>query len=313
MNRFKFSDVVRLLIGDRPERFPYERAINLFQFQVWMLYPEQQFVELAGLTAATKILDRIQDYIFAEQEDAKERTLWHIPLINLNDRPPLTLDRISALRGNLAFGAVYDSFVANLGGLPALLYALPPPKLDAEIRKRIESCPVVSDLIDYRLRYAHTIGADGEASTLRHAKFFVWWPTRQMTAGRGVRLPEKSPSTKTMDKWWKEWRHTSAFLFLNHRCGFCQFPAAADDDLFVDNLLKSANDVGELRRFFGSYAFLEETITPGKKAPLEKIIPATIPRVALEVMPFTPEELGTIAAYKTNNFLLETYKLGDDD
>jgi hypothetical protein len=52
----ELSNLIELLIGDRPERFPYNREISLFKFQVWTLFPEQEFVQQAALTAATMIL-----------------------------------------------------------------------------------------------------------------------------------------------------------------------------------------------------------------------------------------------------------------
>jgi hypothetical protein len=310
----QLRDVIRLLIGDRPEQFPYERAISLFKFQVWILLPDQEFVHLAALTAATKILERIQDDVFVEQQDPIERSKspWLIPLIDLNDRPPLTADRICDLRNRPAFHAIFNSYVANLGGLDALLHALPPPQLDATIRKRIENCSVVTDLVDYRLRYARTIGANGNASTDRHAKFFTWWPTRKMPGGRGVRPLGKSASPKTMDKWSDIWDRTQIFLYLNVKCDFQQFPGAVDNESFVDHLRKSANDIDGLRRFFGAYAFVSETLAEDGKR-VTSLVPESLPRVAVEAPPFTEQELATIAAYDANNFYLEGYQKEDDD
>ncbi len=311
----ELQDMVQLLTDQRPEQFPYERAIRLFQFQVWMLYPDQKFTALAGLTAATKVLDYIADKGFGEEQELKQRSTysWRAPFINLSDRPAQTLDIVSSHRKIRGYEAVYDTFIADLGGLPALLNALPPSGLDKEIRNRIESCSVVSDLMHYRLRYALTMGPSGKASTHRHAKFFVWWPTRQMTGRRGVRIPEKAPSPKTMDKWWKEWERTAVFLFLNDRCDFKLFPAAADDELFVEKLLTAANDIDKLKRFFGAYAFVREAIFPGQVSQLQMTVPESIGRIPLQVEPFTPDELEIIAAYKENGFLLGNYQPGDDD
>jgi hypothetical protein len=206
------KDAVCLLTGERRETFQYERAIKLFQFQVWILFPRQSFFELAGLTAATKILEHILDEDFVEKEQFRQSDAppWVSRGVFLNERPTESLNLVRARIPK--FKMVYDAFLAERGGLNALLNALPPSELDAELRKRIANCTIVTALIDYRLRYALTIGAGGDAATLNHAKYFEWWPTRNESGGRGKKLPGKS-SSKTVNKWWKEWRHT----FLNER------------------------------------------------------------------------------------------------
>jgi hypothetical protein len=133
-----------------------------------------------------------------------------------------------------------------------------------------------------------------------------------MKGRQGVRPLGKSASIKTMNHWSKVWSQTAVFLFLIDRYGFEQFPTAAEDDFFANNLLRSANDVDKLRRFFGAYAFVQEAISPGQKAALKEIVPESIPRIPIEVVPFTPAELGTIAKYKEDSILLGNYQAGDD-
>ena len=114
MYRHERKRVTELLVGDRPERFPYERAIQLFQFQVWMLFPnEASYVKTAGLTAAAKILEHIAENIFVgevDEKDRKEKLPWELGIINLNDQPPQRMDRILKLREDFAYRAVHDAF-----------------------------------------------------------------------------------------------------------------------------------------------------------------------------------------------------------
>jgi hypothetical protein len=312
MTNPQIQDIIRLLIGGRAENFPNERAIRLYQFQIWTLFPNNRHFRLAGLTAATKLLERIQDDIFVEQEDyvQRESTPWEASWVNLNDRPSLTINRICALGKNSTFHAIFNTFIADLGGPHALLNALPPSKLDENVQKRIEKCSVVTNLIDYRFRYVRNIRSDDNASDNRHAKFFMWWPTRKIAGGRGVRSPGKAPSTKTTDKWLHEWELTATFLYLNDHCGFRQFPAPADDELFTDHLLESANDCSELKRFFGAYAFVQECLNPEGK--LDRVL-ESIPRVAIDTAPFTQRELATLNAYEDNHFYLDNYLPEDND
>jgi hypothetical protein len=45
------EDTIELLIrnpASRPEAFPYERTVRIYQFQAWIYFPELSMVELAG-------------------------------------------------------------------------------------------------------------------------------------------------------------------------------------------------------------------------------------------------------------------------
>ena len=311
MHEIQLKDVVRLLIGERDERFPYERAICLFKFQLWVLFPDHEFTHLASLTAATKILDRIQDHEFVEQEEPVERSqspwLRAPVMINLNDRPSLTVDRICDFRNNEAFFGIFNTFIAASGGLDALLHALPPSQLDKAIRKRSENCAVVTSLVDYRLRYAQHAGTSGGASTVRHAKFFNWYPTRKIRGGRGVTAAGKSVTPKTMDKWLAIWADSQCFLYVRNKLGLKQFPPEVDDGMFTEHLIKSANDTEGLKQFFGAAAFVQERLNS-----CAHLVPTSLPRIEVTVDPFNDDERVVIEAYEDNNFLLEEYVREDD-
>jgi hypothetical protein len=294
--RFDLSNVVRLLTGERDEYFEYERAIRLFQFQLWMLSLGNSWSKLAVLTAATKLLDRILDDDFVDEESARQQRTSNSG-ISLTDRP---IERLDSSRARIpAFEKLFEATVNKLGGMPALLDALPPAQLDTLIWNQIQSYEIVSDLLSYRVRYVLTMSSD-VASTVKHAKHFVWYPTRETRPGQGRSLPGVPPSFKTMEKKWKDCENTGVFLFLNSRCGFKLYPTSVDDDFFAENLLRSAETVDELRRFFGAYAYLREALEPEKRAMIELTVPRSVPRVAISVDPFTSEELNRIQAYDPN-------------
>ena len=130
--------------------------------------------------------------------------------------------------------------------------------------------PIISDLIDYRLRYIQhgsgnqKVTADPNGANHNHALFFCWWPTRQVKSGRGKTSPNKSVSIKTMRKWWKKFERSALFIYLIQKHGFHQLPMDTDDDSFVDDLLRESNDTSELLRFLGAYAYLVETFMKAK-------------------------------------------------
>jgi hypothetical protein len=59
----------------------------------------------------------------------------------------------------------------------------------------------------------------------------------------------------------KEFIGSEIFIYLNEMQEFSQFPWFGKGDVvFVEQLLKESQDIDELRRFFGAYAYIAETI-----------------------------------------------------
>jgi hypothetical protein len=96
---------------------------------------------------------------------------------------------------------------------------------------------------------------------------------------------------------------SAIFGYLIKKHEFKQLPADADDDLFADKLLRSANDTTELLRFFGTYAFVADAF---KKANCDLIyvkIPKAVPRIPVSTTAFTETELRTISQYEPTMLL----------
>jgi len=267
---FDVEDVVTLLAHKREEAFEGERAIRLFQFRAWILRPgtnEANAPKWAALITAVKFLDRAEEDYFFDEEDARLRAEHgRGTLVNLNDKPPQTTRRIQTLKkDNNAYREIYDRLIARRGGLLALLDAPSPAVFDRAIRMQLDRMPIISDLIDYRLRYIqHVSGnqkltADPNGANHNHALFFCWWPTHEVRGRRGRTSPNKSVSIKTMSKWWKKFEGSAVFIYLIQKHGFQQLPMDTDDDSFIDDLLREAKDTGEMLRFLGAYAYLVDT------------------------------------------------------
>ena len=267
---FNVEDIASLLAHKREEAFEGERAVRLFQFRVWVLFPgtnEAKAAKWAALITAVKLLEGAEEDYFVGEEDARQRAEHDRgTFVYLNDKPPQTTRRIQTLKKeNNVYREIYDRLIARRGGLLALLDSPSPADFDYAMQKRIEHLPIISDLIDYRLRYIQhgsgnrRVPADPKGANHNHALFFCWWPTHEVKSGRGKTSPNKSVSIKTMSKWWKIFERSALFIYLIQKHGFHQLPIDTDDDYFVDNLLRESNDTGEILRFLGAYAYLVET------------------------------------------------------
>jgi hypothetical protein len=301
---------VELLVGERNERFEFERAIRLLEFQTWIYWPgmDTNMPNIAGLMAAALILENIEDDIYADEAELAQRTADPDtpPSITLNDKPTATLGRINMLRHNETYRGLHDYIFAARGSLENLLYCPTPENFDAMVAERREKAGLVADLIDYQLRWALYGRADSRCGTMRHAIFFRWWPTYDIPGRRGITVKGKSPSTKTLTLWAKEFELTAIFIYLNEWCGLPQIPEFGNcSGDFLRPLRAAAQNVAELRRFFGAYAYVAEAIEAAGGGSPAVIVPSNVPRVEIERAPFTETELQVIADYSQNAVLMD--------
>ena len=122
---FDVEDVVALLAHKREEAFEGERALRLFQFRIWILFPgtnEANAAKWAALITAAKFLDRAEEDYFFDEEDARQRRADDRAFVDLTHKPPQTLTRIELLKkDNNAYREIYDRLIGRRGGLLALL------------------------------------------------------------------------------------------------------------------------------------------------------------------------------------------------
>ena len=294
------NNKVKLLIGDRQERFELERAICLIEFQTWVYWPRTQMFASAGTMAAVFILEGIEEDIYFDEASIAN---GHGSLINLTNKPAPTSRKLRLLLTDKKYQQIYDFIMAERGGLTKLLYCPSPAEFDAEFTARREKAVNVTDLIEYRLRYAQHIGNSG--GNINQAVFFKWWPTHDIPGRRGVTPDNKSPSPKTLFRWWSEFEKSAIFIYLSERHQFSQFPEFGDVDLHnMDPLLREAADFESLRRFFGAYAYIAETIYDGKREKPAVNVPPTVPRVEILTSPFTLTERAIINDYSGKYHLM---------
>jgi hypothetical protein len=192
---------------------------------------------------------------------------------------------------------VHDQIFARRSGLERLLYCPTPHEFDGALDERIEKSNIVSDLVDYQLRHAQHGGQAGQGN-ISHAVFFNVWPTYNIPGKRGVINKDKYKLSKTILRWAREFHDSAIFIYLNNRQQYSQVPDIGDISCGrFTHLFKAANDVDELRRFFGAYAYISETIqAAGGERPCVAV-PTTVPRVKITTDPFSHTELRTIADY----------------
>jgi hypothetical protein len=285
-------DVLSVLFGDKGEKFEYERAMRLFQFQTWIFAPTMESIRYAGLIAATKIARTIE-------------LTEYLPMYDSEDYlPKMTLERLFELRQKRpSYWSMYNNIIAAGGGLPALLEAPTPALFDSVMTQQRTKAKIVADLVDYRFRYA-LYGQDGASgANINHAIFFNWWPTHDIPGKRGITVKNKSVSAKTMRNSWDRWKRSAIFIYLHVKHGFSQSlpDANVEPTKFVDVISDAAKNVDELRQLFGAYAYIAEAINRATGERPYITVPKEFPRITISVAPFSDIEQQTMAQYAENN------------
>jgi hypothetical protein len=304
---FAVENIVSLLTLQRKEAFESERAIRIFQFQTWILFPDDaDFTECAGLIAAAKVLDRLDEDIFVADEDARIRGEDPRTMVDLSNRPPQKIMRLQRLqREQPSFRKIYDQFIGASGGLLGLVNSPTTEQFDRLVANQIARMNIISDLIDYRLRYVehqlHHRQQNAAKANHNHAMFFCWWPTHAIEGERGKTPDGKSVTPRTIREWWKKMEMSAIFIYLINKHGFNQLPPQSSGNGFVDRLQRASKARAELLRFFGAYAYIVDTFSRARTTDLLYVkIADSIPRVAVSTAPFTKGELATIDAYDDN-------------
>ena len=306
---FDMEDAISILTFQRKEKFEGERTIRLFQFRTWILFPDigqESYAKWAETIAAVKYLERIEENYFADDESARLREIDENPSVDLTHKPHQTNKMIETFRARDAtYKQLYDQFVGRRGGTLEILYTPAPSDFDRAIKDRIERMDIVANLVEYWLRYIQHAGSvpkvagSSDPLNLSHATFFYWWPTHAIRGTRGKTPTNKSVSPKTMATWWNKMEHSAIFVYLIRKHNFDkQLPTDTADDFFIDDLIRSSEEKSELIRFFGTYAYVTETL---KKSGCDLVylrIPEAVPRIPVSTDPFTPQELKTISQYE---------------
>jgi hypothetical protein len=287
------EDAIELFLGNREEKFQYERAIRLFQFQAWVFMPCFETIRWAGLTAATKIARSIEMNEYLPYDDDEPK---------FDHYPAITMERILELqKKSPAYSRIYNKFIAPCGGLTALLEAPPPRSFDSLIANNEENPKIVADLVDYRLRYVLSEQDIAGGATIDQALFFKWWPTHDIPGKRGVTVKGKSPSAKTMLSYWNRWKESAIFIYLHDRHGFKLLPPktdVADEGAFVDRISSAAKQVIEMKRLLGRYAYIADVMQRCIGEEQYIAVPKELPRTPVSVAPFSDVERDTIAHYE---------------
>lgn len=261
---------INLLAFEREEQFWHERAITLYEFQTWTLFPEPRQSEpfsAAQLLAAT-ILRQVE---FERLKGKKP------PFVGTRDMKRLLQDP--------EYLDVFENVLGPYGG-PTALFETPSPRefeKNCRIRRNRAQCvyPLIHYLVSMRLHHP----AEQNLCNISHAVFFDWWVTRNRSA---TLVPH------TLFSWWGKLKRSAAFLFVDKLFDFQMSPACPNSAL-LDKVIRAADERERMRRFFGLAATAFELLGRENDNENPVVIPAMLPRLPISINPIPSDQIERLA------------------
>jgi hypothetical protein len=209
----------------------YLRAIRLFEFQIWLFYPEEMgVVRDARLLAALKLLEHIEKRIL--QANNKKELSWH-DLSNDSD-----------------YVEVFEQVFLRSGGWGAIRNIWSTKEFEEQVQITVGRSRVIAKILDFSYRFTMLKANDRRRAGVTMARSIV----------------RKSPSYKyrrrlgTLKQRWSAYKTTAAFLYLLFIQKFHVMPPSISSSQFSKILLKQAADVEHLAEFFQAYRHVCEVL-----------------------------------------------------
>jgi hypothetical protein len=270
------NEAIHLLVSDSPQRelrFEFEREIRLYQFQTWIYSPTGKMFwpKISGRLAATKFLERMEHEFLAARGAQRTTARRHRQLMN-DER----------------YASLYNSVIARYGGWGRLFKTPSAKEFDRRLAEQYDASKVVADLIAYRVRYLEHDGRDRNGASVNRSIFFTW----QSKKG------ERGLSPRTIWPIWKEFKHSSIFIYLIEKQDFEFGPTRIQGATLLNELCEEAANLQMLRRFFGMYAHIAERFQHARIPIKTLIVPPMVDRIPPLTEPFSVSEQGILERYK---------------
>jgi hypothetical protein len=236
------EEIVEPLLRDGGEPMSrYTRAVQLFEFQISLFYPKSFQNLVAGKADSKLTRARLRAGI---------RFLQKVE----NDLNRQNVFSIQDFAANKDYQRIFDDlFVAN-GGWSKILHSMQVGEFDEDIKQRRKSARVAVNIIDFSYRFSKNLptlkyGRRRNPGGLEAAKYVIEKTTKPFR-GRS-----------TIKAYWRDYRATAIFLYLMFNQQFDLKPPRLNSNAFADKLLRQAENVDELRRYFRAYQTVQSALS----------------------------------------------------
>lgn len=265
-------DTARILTQRDAGASIYIRAIRLFEFQTWLLYPRstrsnKSIQKDARVLAAIKLLEHLEHKIRAA---TGEQFL-----------------SLKTLAANPDYAEIFDTVITKSGGWRQIRHTWSASEFDEQIKIQLAETKTVAKFIDFSYRFGRLKDDDKRSGGITMARFVM-----NTAPSYGVKLGRSSLKSR-----WNEYSLSAGFLYLLHIQKFELKPPRITKDEFADKLLEQAADREHLIELFQSHQYLAKILKPrGYSLPAISLNVGTL-RYDLSFDPFPADVEDAIKRY----------------
>ena len=265
---------MEILSGKRPERYKYERAIALYQFQAWVFAPDKPLWKRGGTLLAAKIIEREVKKKLDGLSKPRKRALMLKTVIK---RSP--------------FKEIYRDFLARRGGWSCLIRSITPSEVDRHYCKQTNDISSLHSMVDYRFRYIEHDGRKKNGADLEHGKAFLY-SEPQKEAER------KYPRLRKMTEICKTYKSTFPFIYIyvNNKQNA---PLTLGGSRSVSRILKAAKDPAALLLMLRKARYVHDKLLPTTSSATNLRFPDIIQSTVEPTLPIEPSVVSRMEFFKT--------------
>ncbi|HEY2245224.1 MAG: hypothetical protein WAV38_17100 [Xanthobacteraceae bacterium] len=234
--------IVELLIKDSEPTSRFLRALRLFEFQVSVFYRKSFDLLVASesnVTAPTAKLKKAQIL-------AAIKILEKIEA-DLKQKQNLSVISIRELAADENYQSIFDDVIVTNGGWSRIIQSISARAFDKNIAARCSEAETAVNIVDFSYRFSKHPASTRNTRRknpggVDSAKYVVRKAYKPIAGGESV-----------VKKRWRKYSSPAIFLYLMLTQKFDLQPPQINSTEFVDKLLKQADNIDELRRYFCAY------------------------------------------------------------
>ena len=235
------NHVVEFLTKNCKSTCRFHRAIRLFEFQVSLFYPKAfeglvaskidvpaptKILKTARIFAAIKILEKI------EADMKKEKNSSRIS--------------IQELAANENYRNIFDGVIGINGGWRRIRHSMSARRFDKNIVARCRDAQFAANIVDFSYRFSKHLGSTRYSGRTNPGGVSA----ARYVVGKAYRPRMEETSIKNR---WRAYQLQGIFLYLMLNQQFNMKPPRVGAKKFLEELLRQADNLEELRRFFCAY------------------------------------------------------------
>ena len=273
MSSFDLEATLNCLISTEPEKFQYERAIRLFQFQTWIYFSnDRDMVDAAGKLAAAAFLRKI------EHETTKK-------LPGIGRGRDINSKVLIKLLKTRKYSRLYDEFFKE-DGFTGLLRTFSPERFNKSVAERHKAAETVSEMIDFRFRGLDHKTLDTKQSNISRSEFYRWYEH-----------PNGSLSWRTIRSRWQDNKDSAPFLYASKKFGGIGLPRF-DAKRPAPTLTDAVPRQETIQKFIGMSLYVAEKLDAHILEDYPALRDLDAPRLKPRTAPFIESDLAKMNFYK---------------